>query len=215
MATPLLGLVMPLSDAVVVLSFVSIPSTTLTWRQLRSHADGQQVRRLLLWSLPGLPLGLIAHRFVPDRPMRVVLAAVILVAVALLVSGWKVPVHRVGVADALAGFTAGVLNTSTGTNGPPLVFDLTSQNVSPDRLRATLSGVFAFSGVVAVALFAVEGSLDFAALATGASSMPFAVVGQLIGTRLSNHVSVEMFRRLTFALLIATALATLAKAIRF
>ena len=214
-ATSLLALAMPVSDAVVILSFVSIPSTALTWRQLRGHADPAQLRRLIAWTLPGLPLGLIVHASVPDRPMRLILAVVIALAVALLVTGWRIPVRRVALADAVAGFVAGVLNTSTGTNGPPLVFDLTSQAISPDRLRATLSGVFAFSGVTTVLLFAVEGSLDARALVTGAAAMPFAIAGQRVGTRLSSHVSEEMFRRLTFALLIGTALSTGAKAIFF
>ena len=212
-ATSLLALAMPVSDAVVILSFVSIPSTALTWRQLRGHADPAQLRRLIAWTLPGLPLGLIVHASVPDRPMRLILAVVIALAVALLVTGWRIPVHRVALADAVAGFVAGVLNTSTGTNGPPLVFDLTSQAINPDRLRATLSGVFAFSGVTTVLLFAVEGSLDAKALVTGAAAMPFAIAGQRVGTRLSSHVGEEMFRRLTFALLIGTALSTGAKAI--
>ncbi len=214
-ATSLLAIAMPVSEAVVILSFVSIPSTTLTWRQLRHHADPAQLRRLMAWTIPGLPLGLIVHATVPDRPMRVILAVVIVAAVALLVTGWKMPVRHVALADAVAGFVAGVLNTSTGTNGPPLVFDLTSQGITPDRLRATLSGVFAFSGVTTVLLFAVEGSLDAQALVTGAAAMPFAIVGQVVGTRLSSTVSAEMFRRLTFALLVVTALSTGARAFRF
>ena len=215
MATPLLGLAMPLSQAVVILSFVSIPSTTLTWRQLRAHADSRQVRRLIGWSVPGLPLGLLVHRVVPDRPIRIVLAVVILIAVGLLITGWKLPIRHVAVADGVAGFVSGVLNTSTGTNGPPLVFDLTSQNVSPDQLRATLSGVFAFSGIAAVVLFAIDGSLDADALVTGGAALPFALLGQFAGTRLAPHVSGATFRRLTFALLVATAFATAAKALRF
>ncbi len=214
-ATSLLALAMPVSDAVVILSFVSIPSTALTWHQLRGHADPRQLRRLIAWTLPGLPLGLIVHASVPDRPMRLILAIVISMAVALLITGWKVPVHHVARADAVAGFAAGVLNTSTGTNGPPLVFDLTSQGITPDRLRATLSGVFAFSGITTVTLFAIEGSLDGKALVTGAAAMPFAIVGQRVGTRLSAGVSEALFRRLTFALLIGTALSTGAKAIFF
>lgn len=214
-ATSLLALAMPVSDAVVILSFVSIPSTALTWRQLRGHADPEQLRRLIAWTLPGLPFGLIVHASVPDRPMRLILAVVIALAVALLVTGWRVPVRRVALADAVAGFVAGVLNTSTGTNGPPLVFDLTSQAMHPDRLRATLSGVFAVSGVTTGLLFAVEGSLDAKALVTGAAAMPFAIAGQRVGTRLSSHVSEEMFRRLTFALLIGTALSTGIRAVFF
>ncbi len=214
-ATSLLALAMPVSDAVVILSFVSIPSTALTWRQLRGHADPSQLRRLIAWTLPGLPLGLIVHASVPDRPMRLILAVIISLAVALLVTGWKVPVRHVALADAVAGFVSGMLNTSTGTNGPPLVFDLTSQGMAPDRLRATLSGVFAFSGVTTVLLFAVEGSLDADAFVSGAGAVPFAIAGQLIGTQLSSRVGDAMFRRLTFTLLIGTALSTGAKAIFF
>ena len=214
LATPLLATTLSVRDAVVVLAIVSLPATTATWWQLRDHVDRAQLRRLVAFAIPGLPVGLGIHRLVTERGMRLVLAGVVIAAIAALATGWRVAVHHAARADAVSGFFSGVLNMTTGTNGPPLVVNLTSQDVSPDRMRATLSGVFALTGVLGLALFAVDGDIGRAQITLGLIGLPVAVVAQQIGTRLTPLVSDRLFRSLTFVLLSLTAITSAINALR-
>jgi hypothetical protein len=213
-ATPLLAFAMPVQQAVVVLALASLPSMTVNWLELGEHADRRQVAWLIAWAVPGMPLGLVAHHTVSDRAMRLVLAATVLAATVVLIAGWRVHTAHVRRADAIAGFVSGVLNTSTGTNGPPLVVTLTGQEVEPDRMRATLAGVFGLSGVVSIALFAVDGMVTRRTLFLAAAGLPILLAGRQVGAFAAGRISPERFRTLIYALLIVTVLASAVRALR-
>jgi uncharacterized protein len=213
-ATPLAALVIPVAEVVVILTMVTLPSTLLTWRQLRASADRQQVRRIVQWAVPGMAIGVVAHGRVPEKPMRLVLAIVVLVAVTVLASGWRIRSTNTNRVDAMTGFVSGILNTTTGTNGPPLVVNLTSQNVEPNRMRATTSGVFFVSGLVALALFSARGYVGREEVLLGAAGLPFAVVGQRVGTHLSPLVGEHIFRRMIYVLLVGASISSAVAALR-
>lgn len=196
---------MPVSQAVAVIALIALPSGALNWRALRAHADRTQVRRLVLWSLPGMPLGLVAHHVLPDREFRVVLSIAVAIAAAITASGWTLHPHNVQRSDRIAGFVSGVLNTSTGTNGPPLVVTLAGQKLEPDAFRATLSGVFVATGMATIALFAADGLITRHVLLLAAAGLLPVAVGRLVGVRAADHVSPVVFRRLILVLLFATA----------
>lgn len=211
-STPLLALAMPVSQAVVVVTIVAFPSGALNYLELRDHIDKAKFRRLLGWSIPGMPLGLAVHDWLPDKAMRIVLAAFIGLAAVLLITGAQVHARHAKRADAAAGFISGVLNTSTGTNGPPLVVTLAGQDLEPDVFRATLAGVFVFAGIVALFLFGIDGKFTRRVLLLGAVGVPLVFVGREIGARLSRHLPPAGFRRLVLGLLVATAVLTAIRA---
>lgn len=213
-ATPLAATVIPIAEVVVVLTMVTLPSTLLTWRQLGPAADRQQIKRIVSWAVPGMAIGVVLHGRVPEKPMRLVLAVVVLFAVFVLASGWRIRSTNTRRVDAAAGFISGLLNTTTGTNGPPLVVTLAGQDVDPDRLRATTSGVFFVSGLVALALFAIRGYVDQQPLILGAAGLPCAVVGQRIGTYISPFIREHIFRRITYVLLVGAAFSSAVAALR-
>jgi uncharacterized protein len=203
-ATPLLSFSMPVTLAVIVVSLVAFPAGLTNLYELRSHVDRYKVRWIVLWSLFGMPLGLLAHRYVSDRAMRVVLAAAVIVAALLLFSGARIRSHHAKRADAVAGFLSGVLNTSTGTNGPPLVAVLAGQDTAPDTFRANLAAIFTSSGVIAIALFAIDGLITQRSLVLFLAGLPMVFAGRYFGATVAKRLDAESFRRLVLGLLLAT-----------
>jgi uncharacterized protein len=185
-----------------------LPTMALNWQELGRYADKRQVLRLSGWAVPGMPIGLMAHHVASDEAMRVVLAVVVSIATLLLITGLRLPTHHVARADGLAGFISGILNTSTGTNGPPLAVNLTSQNVEPDRMRGTLAGVFGLSGIVGIALFIADGLVTDRVLLLAACGLPLLLGGRALGARVARSVSPERFRQLTYTLLFGTAISS-------
>ena len=49
-----------------------------------------------------------------------------------------------------AGFTGGILSTSTGTSGPPIVIALSAKQLEPAVFRATISAIFLVQGSAAL-----------------------------------------------------------------
>jgi uncharacterized protein len=214
LATPVLALAMPISRAVVVLSLVAFPSGVLNWRELGHHTDRRQVYRIVAWSCPGMLIGLLAHSRLPDRGFRIGLSIAVGVAAVVTATGWKVHARRATIADAVAGFISGILNTSVGTNGPPLVVSLSGQKMSPDAFRGTLAGVFTLSGVVAIVLFALDGLITRRALVLSAAGLPLVMAGRFIGAKVADRASDLTFHRVVVSLLFATSITGFVNAIR-
>jgi uncharacterized protein len=204
-ATPLLSFSMPVTLAVVVVSLVAFPAGLTNFLELRHHANVAQVRRIVLWSLGGMPIGLLAHRRVSDQMMRVVLAVAIATAALLLASGARIRSSHARRADAVAGFLSGVLNTSTGTNGPPLVVTMTGQDLAPDTFRANLAGIFSISGAIALLLFLADGLITRRSLVLFLAGLPMVFIGRFLGAKVGGALDQATFRRLVLALLLATA----------
>jgi uncharacterized membrane protein YfcA len=85
----------------------------------RRHVQTRVLRVVTVAAVVGMPVGLWILTHVSDRVLSMVIACVVIALTMLLMSGVSAP-DRPGI-DLVAGFTSGVLATSTGTNGPPLV----------------------------------------------------------------------------------------------
>lgn len=210
-AVPLLALVVDPVPAVVGTTALSLALTAVVFRRERRHVDGSAVRRFSIAGLVGLPVGLAVLHVLAARQLTLVMAVVLLVLVALLVTGFRVPSGRG--AQWAAGVTSGAFLTATGMNGPPLVVMLQAMGLPPLRFRATLQGIFCVQDLLAVIGFAIVGVIDQTALllvAGGAVGMP---LGWWLGDRWFRALSPTVFRRVVLGFLAVTALVAGAKAV--
>lgn len=210
-AVPLLALAVGPATAIVAATVMSLLLSAGAWRQERAHVDPHLARTLTLAGVLGMPLGLVVLTRFDDRSLTVFIAAALLVAVTLLWRKVALPTGRRSL--WVAGATSGLLLTSTGMNGPPLVLALQGAGVAPRRFRATLQAVFCSQDAVAVAAFAVTGHLHattWVAVIGGVVGLP---VGWAIGDRIFHRLSPERFRVIVLAGLIITAMISLGNAI--
>ena len=211
MSVPLMSLAIDLHDAVIVSSLVAVVANgtqTYLYRRARDH---RLANRLLIACIVGLPFGYAIYALVNDRVLRFTLGAGVIVAVAALARGVNLA-HLGPRMDWALGFTSGVLNTSISTSGPPLVFDLQARKLGPEAFTATINYVFLVSGMIGLCLFAAGGKVHGHELIAGAFAVPALGVGMLAGLQLRKLVSPERFRVLVLVLLVAGAVAAVAKA---
>jgi uncharacterized membrane protein YfcA len=203
LAVPLMAIVIPAQDAVVLCAALSLITATTQAVTERAHGDRPIVARMLVGAVLGAPIGLLVLSLATGRQLRFTLAAVIFAFLVMTLRG--VRLHRAGRAvDLGAGLVAGVLNTSLSTNGPPIVMALHARELPPERFRAT---------VVAVTLFAATGRYDVDTLTLFAVSLPALGLGYLVGVRQRRRFDAAAFRRLVLRLLAVTGVVTLVGAI--
>ena len=183
----------------------------MSWR-LRERVRRGELRRLLLGAAVGLPLGVVGLRYLAEDPLRVALAAVVLVMVVVLASGYRrsstAPGTQVG-----AGVLSGLLNGSLGTGGPPVIVLLQASATEQHAFRATTTAFFAVCDIVAIPLIALSGAARPSAWVAAALAIPALLVGDRIGHRLAYRFDAEQFRRLVLGLLAVTAVVTLVSAL--
>jgi len=103
-----------------------------------------------------------------------------------------------------------VLLGAAQMSGPPLVVLLHPRAGSPAAFRATLAVVFAFTGIVAVALFAVGGQLSSKAAATWIAGLPGLALGWWLGDHAFHRVPAARFKLVVVSMLVASAVIAIA-----
>jgi len=184
LAVPVLAALTSSTDAVVVASLAGLPLSPVMLIGNRQHVDRDAALRLVAASLVGMPLGLLVLDRAPDDALRILIGLIVAVLATLLARGfrWR---RSVRAFDVGAGLVSGVLATSTGTNGPPLVFGLQARGTEPRAFRSTLAAVFLVTGILSCMLFVAAGKVDRDRAVAAAVGAPFVLVGVAMGRRIA------------------------------
>lgn len=212
MAVPLLSLVLGTKDAVALTSLSGLAGTALMAVRLRHRVDRPVVGRLMIGALVGMPIGIVLLRRVPAAPLQVAVSVVVLAAVIVLASGWRLREESART-EVGAGFVSGMINTSIGVGGPPVVIVLQAAEHEQHAFRATTVSYFLLANLVALPLFFASGVVDDSTWAAGVFAVPAALLGTLAFERLAYRVRTEHFRVLVLALLVGAAVVSLVQVV--
>jgi uncharacterized membrane protein YfcA len=210
-AVPFLVIALEVKDAVVCVGVLAWLNSTLVARMTLQRVPARAVATMLAGSFAGMPLGLLVLLFAPEDALRLGVGVASIVLAGALVMGFRWGGRDVPT-ELLAGGVSGVLNTSTGMNGPPIVLYLRDRRFAADQFRGGLSAFFFVSGIVSLGIFAASGVVSGTALALSAAGVPAVLAGNWAGHRIVGRLSDEAFERLVLGLLVATASAAIVTA---
>jgi uncharacterized membrane protein YfcA len=208
---PLLALVIPLREATPLMAMVApVLSLGLLAREWR-HLDFRSSLRLVLSTVAGIPLGLFVLARADERPVDLVLAAVIVLFAAYsLVRPGRLRLKTDKSAVAF-GFAAGILGGAYNTNGPPVVLYGALRGWPPEAFRATLQGYFLPTGLAILAGQGIAGLWTRPVVTAFAASLPGAVLAVVIGSALARRIPAAKFSRYVYLLMLALGLVLLIK----
>ncbi len=194
-AVPLLALAMPVATAapLAVLASITVAAIILIqdWREVHFHSAG----RLLLWTLLGIPFGLLLLKLFPERAAKGLLAGTILFFSARSFRSSGNFSLRDDRRLWLFGLAAGVLGGAYGINGPPLAVYGSLRGWSRKTFRATLQGYFLPASLAGMFGFWCAGlwtaRVDYFYL----RSLPEIIAGVALGGVINRRLEAERFRR--------------------
>ncbi len=203
-AMPLLAMVVGLKTASPLVAFVGPTISVLIlareWRRIEFGAAG----RLVVASFLGIPIGVYGLARLPEAPLKILLAVLIL---GYGVFGLAKPSVRIrsekGWLPWLVGWIAGVLGGAYNTNGPPVVAYGMLRGWEPERFRATLQGYFLPTGLAILAGHGLAGMWTADVLRNYFYSLPAIVLGVFLGGLLNRRLSRAIFAKLVYSLLAA------------
>lgn len=208
---PVLFAVAEPTDAVLMVLVGALGHNLLVLATRRRHLDLRRsdVAVLVAGAVPGLLIGSLLVTSLPKPAMQFAVGAAIALAVALRLHAPARAAGRQGpVTGAPVGFLAGLLTTTVGINGPPMVLWLRARGASIAQLRDTLAVVFLALNALAIPGVASQGgTVSTGALAAlGAGLLVGHVAGMQAGTRLGSG----RLEGALVALLVAAACASMA-----
>jgi uncharacterized membrane protein YfcA len=197
--TPLVAVLAGPKAAVVGLTMIGILLVAQLSLRGRGHVDRPTVLVVTAAAIIGMPLGLLVLTRADDHVLTIAIAVAVIAFSLLLWRDVRLPVGRG--TDALAGLTAGVLSTSTGTSGPPIVIALSGKRLEPAVFRATISTIFLVQGSASLVAFALGGQITSDALSVAIAGLPGVIVGSFVGEHGFRRVDAATFRRVVLGML--------------
>src|SRR3954452_897776 len=172
----------------------------------RMRVRWKEATGLLAAAAVGLPLGVVVLGALGKQSMQLLVG--VLVLVSLVVQQLR-PAHPTGpVSGALAGGASGVLTTSTGLNGPPLILWLRGRDHTPAVFRATVTVVFLGTSVFGLVSLVV-GTDPRLSVGLVLAAVVGTLVGWAVGARVFWRMEARHHRRAVTVVLAATAVASL------
>lgn len=201
--SPVLFAVLDPGEAVTVLFVLSALLSLLVLGSERrdSHVLGRPVLAVLAWSLPGLAAGALILSAVSKPPLQVAVGVAVVAALIVQLRVDEPHGPPAGWHAAAAGLTTGVLSTTTGVSGPPLLIWLERLGATPDQTRDTLAASFLGLTIPsALALLAVD-ELDVGGVSALAlvALLAAVVLGRAVGRQVFVRFDRERFRRAALA----------------
>lgn len=141
-AVPLLALMMPVEMAAPIAVLVSITVASVVLPSDWKHVEFRSALHLVLFTLLGIPFGLLLLVHVPEPVVKSVLGSVIAGFSLYCLFAKKKARLRDNRLACLFGISAGVLGGAYGVNGPPIVVYGALRQWPPERFRATMQGYF-------------------------------------------------------------------------
>jgi uncharacterized membrane protein YfcA len=210
-AMAFLPFLMTTSDAVVLMTVLTIVFATVIFVPLRRHVRPREIFGLIIGSIVGTPAGVWVLAVAPAAVVNRLIGVMLIVVVMLELTG-KFPRRLDGKAWGLgAGIVSGVLGGAVGLPGPPVIVYGATQPWSARTFKANLQAFFVVNQSVILLGYVLAGlaTAEVARL-TGLYLLP-ALVGTLAGMSLFDRIDPVRFRRLVFLLLLVSGLVLLGR----
>ena len=214
MSVPLLLLIFDPPTVVVLVKVLALATSWLilldSWREIRWRT----LPEILPTALLGQVLGIILLRELDTAALKLLASAVVVGFALLVLRGFTISGSDRKIDGMVAGGTSGILSTSTGLSGPPIVLLFTLRHYPVAAFRATTVTFFVIIDLVSLPALFAEGMIDRDTVGTVLLLSPAAFIGRFTGARLTRFVSPPQFRRVTLALLLLTGLIGIAGAVQ-
>lgn len=203
-AVPLLLLVYEPATVVVLLYplslFINLAVVQDSWRD----ADWRLVLALLPPAALGAFFGAEVLYYADPLYIRLGVGVVVVFSALLLLREVRIPGAGGWIGTLVAGSTSGVLSTSTGLSGPPVVLLFAARGLPKHAFRGSSALYFLAMSFVGLAALANRGLLDVSEIPLALALVPAAFLGKVLGTRILARISDKTFRAVTLGVVILT-----------
>ncbi len=210
-ATPLLVLLFPPAEIVPPILILQVLAGIQIFLRTRGQVDWKLLLPAAAGALAGIPFGTLALDLLDSGTMRLAIGAAVLIAAAILVTGFRFEHRPPRWLSGGLGILAGIGSGAAGIPGPPVIVLFLSSPVSIAVGRASLSAFFLCVASASSAASAWRGLLTLNSVVLGGLLMAPLLIGNHVGDMLFAKVQERTFRRIALVLLFAIGVSTIAR----
>ncbi|XMB66480.1 sulfite exporter TauE/SafE family protein [Mycoplasmatota bacterium zrk1] len=202
MIIPLGIMIIDIKIMVATMIFINLTSNFSLFLNLRKHVN---YKRILLLLVGGAIFTYMGSRFLvtlDTNILKKILAGILLVVAIMKIFKMNLDIRKPDKLFFPVGAVSGLLNGVSGISGPPVLIFLSNLKVSKMEFRATLITYFFFMNIFAALSFASAGLVSMEVIRYSAILIPFAIIGGLVGSRISTKLNETVFNRFVAVFLI-------------
>jgi uncharacterized membrane protein YfcA len=181
--------------------------------QTRKHLIFSKIALLVISSIIGLPVGIYILAHVAPPIMKLIIGSAVVIFAILLGFGFSYKIKKEWLGCIVSGFICGVLMTSIGLGGLPVIIFLLNQGWERNVFRSNLNAFFILSGIAAFIALGAAGTMTMTTLTTALILIPPLAIGLFIGLKLLPRVNTIWNKRISTLVLIAVGLLGVADAL--
>jgi len=202
----MLAIMIPVQDAVVLVSILSLGSILLNLWSVRHDIEWRQALPIIVTALPATALGVYLLGQLPTETLRAGIAIMIVGGcLAALISPHEAAIESSWPWAYLAGAVGGVFGGGLNMSGPPVVLYSLFRGWEKTLAKGVMSAYFLAVSCVRVPLLFASGYATWPLVRQALLLFVPALAASYAGTQLFDRLNAQAFRYVTTGLLLALA----------
>jgi uncharacterized membrane protein YfcA len=183
-------------------ALVAITAEVLMLIRYRRAFNFKAVRRLVVASVVGIPLGVIVLRQVSQQAALTFLGLLLIGYALYALFAPRLPEIKNPRWAYGFGFVAGLLSGAYNTGGPPYVVYGTCSRWEPTEFKSNLQGIFIVNSLLVIGSHALSQSFTAPVWQDYLIALPAIGLGLWLGFRLDRYINPALFRKVVLLLLL-------------
>ncbi|KON70657.1 sulfite exporter TauE/SafE family protein [Peribacillus butanolivorans] len=212
MATPFLLMLFQPQEAIQINIILSLVISISLILKIRNDIDFILLKRFILGSIVGVPLGVLIFVSININALKLGVSILLLILTLLLIGNFRV--NPTQFRDFIVGGISGVLTTSIGMPGPPLLLYFTGTDTEKGKLRATTLAFYLFIYFISLITQIIFTGTNKVIWESSLYAIPIVFLGLYIGQIIFKRLNQRVFRIFTYILLIFTGIYLLLESLK-
>lgn len=198
---PLATIFLPPPLAIAAFSLSAMGSLVTVFPGAWKAADKRATLMIVAMSVLFMPVGIYALRVAPEVVIRTAVCVLTLLTLAMLLSGWKVPLRGGRGLSLGVGALAGITGGSTGLNGPPVVLFNLGSDQPVQVTRGNLACFLTLNSLFMMPLMWMQGLVEAEAFFLGVILLGPYALGGFIGVLLFRPEVAWLYKTVAYVLI--------------
>ncbi|QWG32891.1 sulfite exporter TauE/SafE family protein [Bacillus mycoides] len=204
MATPFLLMLFLPQEAIQINIILSlIISISLIWK-IRMDIDFILLKRLTFGSIVGVPFGILIFTSININAFKLAISILLLILTLILICKFKIKSTQSR--DFVVGGLSGLLTTSIGMPGPPLLLYFTGTDTEKGKLIATTLAFYLFIYFISLITQILFTGTNRTIWESSFYAIPIIFLGLFIGQIIFKWLNQRIFKIFTYILLSCTGI---------
>lgn len=204
LATPFLLLIFQPAEAIQINLLLSLVISSALIMKIKKDIDFGMLKRFIAGSALGLPIGMIIFMLIDINSLKLAVSLIILGLTILLIFAFRISQSKKR--DVFVGGLSGLLTTSIGMPGPPLLLYFSGTHTEKEKLRGTTLAFYLFIYSVSLITQVIFAGTNKTIWVSSLSALPLVLAGLYLGQRLFKRINQNLFRKFTYIILLFTGI---------